>query len=156
MICSAVVATYLKRWHPEIPFENALLIIVGVTVPVFLLVTYLTPPVNDETLRDFYNKVKPGQWGWRRVAEKYGIAPAHYLGRAFVNFILGTALLFLINFGVGTMLLRSLWLGVGEILLGGVLALILISRIKKDESFPEGEKAPPPARVESRELANRV
>src|ERR1035438_482068 len=156
MICSAVVATYLKRWHPEIPFENALLIIVAVTVPVFLLVTYLTPPVDDETLRDFYNKVKPGQWGWRRVAEKHGIARAPYLTRAFVNFLLGSALLFLINFGVGTLLLRSLWLGVGEILLGGILALILINRIKKEDPFTEREKVSRPASVESCELANRV
>jgi hypothetical protein len=151
-----VVATNLKRWHPEIPFENALLIIVAVTVPVFLLVTYLTPPVNDETLRDFCNKVKPGQWGWRRVAEKHGVARTPYLTRAFVNFLLGTALLFLINFGVGTLLLRSLWLGVGEILLGGVLALILVKRIQKDDSFPEGERIPRPGRLENGELANRV
>ena len=156
MICSAVVATYLKRWHPEIPFENALLIIVAVTVPVFLLVTYLTPPVSNETLRDFYSKVEPGQWGWSQVAGKLGSARTPYLGRAFVNFLLGTALLFLINFGVGTLLLRSLWLGVGEIMLGGVLALLLIHRIKGEGPFPEPEKVPQPARVEGCELANRV
>jgi Na+/proline symporter len=156
MICSAVVATYLKRCHPEIPFENALLIIVAATVPVFLLVTYLTPPVNRDTLRDFYNKVEPGHWGWRRVAEQSGMARTSYLTRAFVNFLLGTALLFLINFGVGTLLLRSLWLGVGEILLGGVLALILIKRIQKDDSFPESGKVPRPGRVENCELVNRA
>jgi Na+/proline symporter len=156
MICSAVVATYLKRCHPEIPFENALLIIVAVTVPVFLLVTYATPPVNDETLRAFYAKVEPGYWGWRRVAGQPGGARTPYLGRALVNFLLGTVLLFLINFGVGTLLLRSRWLGVAEILLGGILGLILVKRIQKEVSFPEGEKAPGPARVESCELANRV
>ena len=155
MICSAVVATYLKRCHPEIPFENALLIIVAVTVPVFLLVTYLTPPVNDETLRDFYNKVKPGHWGWRRVAEKYDIARTPYLMRAFVNFLLGTALLFLINFGVGTLLLRSLWLGVGEILAGVVLGFILVNRIQDDDSPTESEPVAPPKRVEVYELAGR-
>ena len=156
MICSAVVATYLKRWHPEIPFENALLIIVGVTVPVFLAVTYLTPPVNDEALRDFYDKVKPGRWGWRRVAEERDPARTPYLGRAAVNFLLGTALLFLINFGVGTLLLRSLWLGVGEIILGGLLALILVKRIRMDDSLPEREKASRLGTVENRELAERV
>jgi Na+/proline symporter len=156
MICSAVVATYLKRWHPEIPFENALLIIVAVTVPVFLAVTYLTPPVNDDALRAFYDKVKPGRWGWRRVAEEDDHARNPYLGRAVVNFLLGTALLFLINFGVGTLLLRSLWLGVGEILLGCVLAFILIKRIQMDGSLPESEKAPRPSTVENRELAERA
>jgi solute:Na+ symporter, SSS family len=155
MICSAVVATYLKRWRPDIQFEQALLIIVSVTIPVFLLVTWLTPPVNDGTLRDFYNKVQPGQWGWRRVADKYGITRTPYLTRAFVNFLLGTALLFLINFGVGTLLLRSLWLGVGEIVAAGLLGLILIKRIQKDDLPPGTAKAVPAARVETCELASR-
>ena len=111
MICSAIVATYLKQVHPKVPFETGLLIIIAITVPVALLVTFLTPPVNDETLRDFYNRVRPGRWGWRRIAEKYGITRTPYLAKAFVNLLLGLALLFLINFGVGTLLLRSFWLG---------------------------------------------
>jgi hypothetical protein len=45
---------------------------------------------------------------------------------------------------------------VGEILLGGILALILVIRIRKDDSFPESEKVPRLGRVEHRELANRV
>ena len=151
MICSAVVATYLKRVHPEVPFENALLIIVALTTPVCLLVTYLTQPVEDETLRDFYNKVQPGQWGWRRIAEKYGIARTPFLTRAFVNFVLGTALLFLINFGVGTLLLRSLWLGVGEIALGSVIAVILVKRIQKDDLPQAPEKVALPGRAENLE-----
>jgi hypothetical protein len=118
-----------------------------VTTPVCLLVTYLTPPVNDETLRDFYNKVQPGHWGWRRVAEKYGITRTPYLTRAFVNFLLGTALLFLINFGVGTLLLRSLWLGLLEIAAGAVIALLLLWRIRQDD-VPEKATPPPPARAE--------
>ena len=155
MICSAVVATYLKQCHPEIPFENALLIIVAVTTPVFLLVTYLTPPVQDETLRDFYNKVQPGHWGWRRVAEKYRITRTPYLTRALVNFLLGPALLFLLNFGVGTLLLRSLWLGVGEIAVGGVLALVLVKRIHKDDSPRESEKVAHEGQAREGDLVSR-
>ena len=155
MICSAVVATYLKQAHPEIPFENALLIIVAVTIPVTLAVTYLTPPVGDEALREFYDRVKPGHWGWRRVAEKHGITRTPYLTRAFVNFLLGTALLFLINFGVGTLLLRSLWLGVGEILGGVLLGCVLVKRIPMDDSPRESGKAARPVGAERYELAGR-
>jgi SSS family solute:Na+ symporter len=156
MICSAIVATYLKQVHPEVPFESALLIIISITVPVALLVTYLTPPVNDETLRDFYNRVRPGRWGWRRIAEKYGITRTPYLAKAFVNLLLGMALLFLINFGVGTLLLRSVWLGVGEIVAGGALGFILLKRIQGD-AVPQGAEPPaPPSSVEAYELANRV
>jgi solute:Na+ symporter, SSS family len=143
MICSAVVASYLKLAHHEIPYTSALLITVTVTVPFFLLVTFLTAPVDDETLRDFYNKVKPGHWGWRPIAEKYRITRTPYLTRAFVNFLLGTVLLFLINFGVGTLLLRSLWLGIGEILLGAVIAYALVRRIQNEplSVSVDGEKA---------------
>ncbi len=50
----------------------------AVTTPVCLLVTYLTPPVPDETLRDFYNKVQPDHWGWTGIAEKHGITRTLY------------------------------------------------------------------------------
>jgi solute:Na+ symporter, SSS family len=151
MICSAIVASYLKLEHPEIPYPSALLITVTVTFPVFLLVTWLTAPVPDEALRDFYNKVKPGHWGWRRIAEKYRITRSPYLTRAFVNFLLGTVLLFLINFGVGTLLLRSVWLGIGEIAVGAVIAVVLVRRIQTEPPAQEAHKEPgPPAEAPSR------
>ena len=78
----------------------------------------------------------------------------YYLTRAFVNFLLGTALLFLINFSVGTLLLRSLWLGVGEILAGGLLALILVKRNQKDDLPPDAAKVAPARRIENCELAD--
>ena len=117
---------------------------VTVTIPVFLLVTWLTAPVPDEALRDFYNKVKPGHWGWRRIADQYHIQRTPYLTRAFVNFLLGTVLLFLINFGVGTLLLRSLWLGIGEIAAGAVIAMVLVRRIQAE---PHSEASEPGLRV---------
>ncbi len=155
MICSGVVATYLRQAHPEVSFESALLIIIAITVPVALLVTFLTPPVDDDTLRDFYNRVRPGRWGWRRIAEKYGITRAPYLAKAFVNLLLGLTLLFLVNFGVGTMLLRSFWLGAGEMLVGAALGYILIKRIRADGLPPERGRVAAPGSGEAYEMANR-
>ena len=144
MICSAVVASYFKLALPGVPYTTALLVTVTVTIPVFLVVTWLTAPVPDEALRDFYNKVKPGHWGWRRIADKYHIQRTPYLTRAFVNFLLGTVLLFLINFGVGTLLLRSLWLGIGEIAAATVIAVVLVRRIQTE---PHPEAPAPRPRV---------
>lgn len=154
MICSAIVATYLKQARPEIPFESALLIIIAITVPVALLVTFLTPPVQDETLRDFYQRVRPGRWGWRRIAAKYGIPRSPYLAKAVVNLLLGLALLFLVNFGVGTLLLRSRWLGAAELLAGALLALVLIKRIREEEQLPDPQDSAPPRRSENRAPAS--
>lgn len=36
----------------------------------WIAVTYLTKPVNDETLRSFYKKIRPGGPGWRLVVNK--------------------------------------------------------------------------------------
>ena len=47
-----------------------MLIGVAVTTPAWLLVTYLTPPDNDETLRRFYRLVHPGGRGWKPVLDK--------------------------------------------------------------------------------------
>jgi len=153
MICSAVVASYFKLALPGVPYTTALLVTVTVTIPVFLLVTWLTAPVPDEALRDFYNKVKPGHWGWRRIADKYHIQRTPYLTRAFVNFLLGTVLLFLINFGVGTLLLRSLWLGIGEIAAATVIAVVLVRRIQTE---PHPEAPAPRPRVPGAEPAALV
>jgi len=112
---------------------------------VALLVTFLTPPVQDETLRDFYQRVRPGRWGWRRIAAKYGIPRSPYLAKAVVNLLLGLALLFLVNFGVGTLLLRSRWLGIAELLAGALLALVLIKRIREEEQLPDPQDSAPPS-----------
>ncbi len=100
--------------------------------------------------------MRPGRWGWRRIAEKYGIKRTPYLAKAFVNLLLGLALLFLVNFGVGTLLLRSVWLGVGEILAGALLAFVLVKRIQKEDLPLDPQVPSPPRRLETGELASGV
>jgi len=43
---------------------------VGITTICWLIVTYLTPQSDKETLRSFYTKIKPGGPGWKRVVEE--------------------------------------------------------------------------------------
>jgi Na+/proline symporter len=44
--------------------------VVLLTTIVWLLVTYLTPPASDETLRSFYRRIRPGGPGWKAVVDK--------------------------------------------------------------------------------------
>lgn len=55
-------------WVVSATSWGSLKIILGVVLTTisWLLVTYLTPPVNDETLLKFYTKIKPGGPGWRK------------------------------------------------------------------------------------------
>jgi solute:Na+ symporter, SSS family len=132
MIVSALVSSALFFQKNPPPPTTILFITVVATVPVFVLVTLLTQPVPDEALRGFYERVKPGVWGWKHIAEQSQVKREPFLGGAFVNFLLGTTLLLAINFGVGTMILRSVWLGAGEVLLGGAVALVLVKRIRRE------------------------
>lgn len=49
---------------------------VGITTISWLIVTYLTPPADQETLRSFYKRIRPGGPGWKKIvndAENEGI-----------------------------------------------------------------------------------
>ncbi len=44
-----------------------LLGVVTFTSATWIIVTFMTKPVNDDTLRSFYRKIKPGGPGWKKV-----------------------------------------------------------------------------------------
>jgi SSS family solute:Na+ symporter len=117
MAAAAVVSLYLQlglAWDSDRPREFAYIMIVtvGLTTIVWLAVTMLTPPEPDETLRRFYQRVRPHGAGWRDVAKTVQVAPAPgSLGRELANAALGCVLVYSALFGVGHLLLRSAPLG---------------------------------------------
>jgi len=44
--------------------------VVALTTAVWVIVTLLTPPSSDHTLRTFYKRIRPGGPGWKAVVEK--------------------------------------------------------------------------------------
>ncbi len=75
MISSLIIAGYLTFVHDNLgflPMESWMKIIVGaiLTTAVWVIATYFTPPDDDETLRNFYRRIKPGGNGWDAVLEK--------------------------------------------------------------------------------------
>lgn len=55
-------------------FAAKMIFTTSVTTAAWLLVTYLTHPESDETLRKFYQKVQPGGPGWKRIAPSGQVA----------------------------------------------------------------------------------
>ena len=125
MSTAAVVSLYLQialRWDSDEPrdFAFIMLVTVGVTTAVWLAVTMVTSPEPDETLRTFYERVRPHGAGWRRVARAVGVAPLGSIQRELMNAALGCVLVYAALFGVGELLLGSAPLGT---LLVGTAAL---------------------------------
>lgn len=133
MVAAAVVSLYLQvglRWDSDRPREFAyiMLITVGITTIVWLVVTMMTPPEQQATLRRFYERVRPHGIGWAPIATLVGgPAPSGSLRRDLANALLGCLLVYAALFGVGEMLLRSAV--TGTVLLGvSALSAIAIAR----------------------------
>lgn len=98
-------------------FGLRLLVTAGITTMIWVFVMVLTPPESDETLDDFYRRVRPGGPGWQRQRQRTGIRPLQNLGLEFKRVVAALLLLFGAMFAVGGFLLLNS--------LGGWLSLIV-------------------------------
>ncbi|MGC1380661.1 MAG: sodium:solute symporter family protein [Candidatus Baltobacteraceae bacterium] len=81
---------------------NALLITIGVTTVVWVTVTYLTPPVDENVLASFYAKVRPAGPGWARVRRASGLPPSpDSIALALLGWVLGLASVYGVLFATG-------------------------------------------------------
>jgi len=71
MTISFSVAIYFKLINPDLVSNHqALLINVAVTTIGWVAVTYMTAPVEQSKLVDFYKLIKPHSYGWKPVVQK--------------------------------------------------------------------------------------
>ncbi|MBN2347334.1 MAG: Na+:solute symporter [Bacteroidales bacterium] len=89
-------------------FEISLIIIVAWSTFVWLLVTFLTKPTEQNKLEEFYKKVHPGGIGWKPVADKLPQVKGDTgFVTLFVNYICGCLLVMFTLFGFGKILFKD-------------------------------------------------
>jgi hypothetical protein len=124
MIASLLVS--LMLWFgvgldPDDPTQWAwiMLATVGASTLVWLAVTFLTPPEDEEVLRAFYLRVRPGGRGWWRIAGGLGLGGEPVDGGPlnWTNWIAGVACVYASLFGVGRILFGETRMGLGLLLL---------------------------------------
>jgi Na+/proline symporter len=85
-----------------------LLITVAITTVGWIAVTFATRPETEETLVRFFERVRPDDFGWKRIA---GIAapgaPGDSLGLALVDWVAGLGLVFGTLFAIGDFVLAE-------------------------------------------------
>lgn len=95
-------------------------IVIGTSV-VWLIVTFLTKPVEEKKLIEFYKRTYPGGIGWKKIA---AMVPerkaAGGFGRLFLNWIMGVIFIYTFLIGSGDLLFTeyvrgTLWLSVSFI-----------------------------------------
>ncbi len=108
LVCTLVFGALSK--HPayrdcsllQFPFSAAVTVLVS--LPVWILITFLTPPVGREHLERFYRRVRPGGPGWHAIAPPDG-GGIHRMRTV-------------VNVAAGVVLINSALIGIGKLVLG--------------------------------------
>ena len=122
MVISFVVAVYFGFFHTRLGFARwdpsaELVVGVAVTTVGWLVVTFLTSPVDTETLRDFHAKIRPLGRGWDAVVPRThgpaqdspgdsdsGTGPGGELTAGLLSWFLGCVMVYAALFGTGFLL----------------------------------------------------
>ena len=120
-----LVYAYLKL-QTTVAFPETLLYIVGVTTAVWIVVTFLTKPVAEERLIQFYRRVYPGGVGWRKVAKAVpDVRGDSNFAWLFLDWVCGVLMVYAVLFGVGKIIFGERLLGVSlllvSVLAGGII-----------------------------------
>ena len=147
MIASFVVSVVaLNRVKASLPVGSPLvqtyvmIITVAVSTVVWLTVTFLTKPEEDAKLEAFYQRVRPGGPGWRRISEKLGYGGESIPGGAlaWTNWLAGIIAVYASLFGIGKVIFGETATGV-VMLIVAALAFVWIARAFREEDA--GERA---------------
>jgi SSS family solute:Na+ symporter len=102
-------------------------IVIGTTI-VWLVVTYLTKPVTEEKLLEFYTRAFPGGIGWKKIASKLpDVKSQSGFGPMFIDWLMGIVVVYAFLFGFGEIIFAE-FLNGSLILTIGIIAAVIIYR----------------------------
>ena len=118
---TALLHTVVKLEGTEaIIFAKSILLTVAVTTVVWTAATFLTRPEPDSKLLEFYRRVRPGTFGWTRVAALAPEVPVTHEGwYNLLDWFLGCLMVYMALFGIGKIILGSTGIGITFLLISG-------------------------------------
>jgi Na+/proline symporter len=136
-----------RQCGAEMPAHLSLAAIVAVTTLVWLVVTYLTEPVNADTLVRFYRLVRPAGPGWMSIRDAAGLrASPDSLPQALLGWILGCLLVYSALFGTGYLIYGNASAGAlcFTVAAGSAIAMgLLLSRMLRGHPEPDVDPGEP-------------
>ena len=126
MVSSVLIAGYFN--FANTGFEDWEKIIIGafLTTIVWIIATYVTPPDDEETLRNFVKKVNPGGPGWKKFQDQ-GSLDSWPVPNGIVAMILGCIAVYGLLLGFGQVIYGQTVSGIALL----TLALLAALRLKK-------------------------
>ncbi|MDH7603459.1 MAG: Na+:solute symporter [Melioribacter sp.] len=102
-------------------------IVLGTTL-VWIIVTYLTKPVDENKLIEFNNKIQSGGIGWKKFSKSN---PAKIFIYLFINWFLGIILVYSFLFGIGELIFTEYVKGIVLLILSIVSLIVILINLKK-------------------------
>ncbi len=124
----------MKIFKINIEFPDSLFIIVPVTTLSWLIATYISKPVTQETLTKFYKRVHPGGYGWKSVsALNPEVKPDSGYARLILNWICGIILVYMFLFGFGRIIFEEYLSGIIFIAIGLIAGYIIFFDLSRKD-----------------------
>jgi Na+/proline symporter len=106
-------------------------VVLGTSI-VWLLVTFLTPAVEQKVLLQFYRKVHPGGVGWKSISQQLpDVQSDSGFGRLLLSWLCGVVVVYGVLFGIGKMLFGNYGAGLLFFAAAGVAVLVIYQNLKK-------------------------
>jgi Na+/proline symporter len=141
MIASFIVSIAAISWlKPRFAEGDAradawvMLTTVAISTVVWLAVTYATAPEPESKLESFYQRVRPGGPGWRRISDRLGYGGESIPGGAlaWTNWLAGIIAVYASLFGIGKLIFGQTMTGI-VMLIVAALAFAWIARAFREE-----------------------
>ena len=130
MISSFMVAVFLLP-AIDLPSHIELILSVAMTTLIWIGVTLLTPPADENHLINFYKLVRPGGPGWKHIRAKTGIAPASdSIAQELLGWALGCVAVWTALFSVGSFLFGRMTQGIALLAVFVVSTVLLVKLVK--------------------------
>ena len=112
-------------------------IVFGTTI-VWLIVTYITKPVEEKKLVEFYERTYPGGIGWKHI-QKLVTGKNDKVGfwKLLINWIMGVVLIYSFLFGIGKIIFAEYLTGISLLLAGIVAGSVIYFNLNKKENNVE-------------------
>jgi Na+/proline symporter len=113
MTSAFVVSIFLQTavgWNSADPvgFAKIMLWTIGITTVIWVAVTFATSPEPQQTLVEFYQRVRPWERFWRPIARLAPeVPPARGAAFDFLDWICGCVLIYSFLFGIGKIVLKE-------------------------------------------------
>lgn len=100
--------------------------IVFLTSITWLVVTFLTPQISEETLRNFYTKIRPGGPGWKVIVERAEMEGVKLVKEKDLKWDVPTGILCMV---MGCMAIYSTLFAIGNLLYGKMVITLIFAGI---------------------------